>query len=169
MSFLLPEAGLLFWMLIAFGVVFFILYKYGFPVITSMIDERKKFIDDALHNAKLANEKLAGIEEQSRLILEKANAEQVNILREAVVVRDNIIKEAQEKAEAESARIVATAREQIRQEKEEALREIRTQVAELSLSIAEKVIRKELSDGNVNDEYMNTLLDEAFDDPKDKK
>ena len=160
---------MLFWMLIAFGVVFFILYKYGFPVITSMIDERKKFIDNALHNAKLANEKLAGIEEQSRLILEKANAEQVNILREAVVVRDNIIKEAQEKAEAESARIVATAREQIRQEKEEALREIRAQVAELSLSIAEKVIRKELSDGNVNDEYMNTLLDEAFDDPKDKK
>lgn len=169
MSFLLPEAGLLFWMLIAFGVVFFILYKYGFPVITSMIDERKKFIDDALHNAKLANEKLAGIEEQSRQILEKANAEQVKILREAVVVRDNIIKDAKEKAEAESARIVATAREQIRQEKEEALREIRAQVAELSLSIAEKVIRKELSNGNVNDKYMNTLLDEAFADPKGKK
>ena len=52
MSFLLPEAGLLFWMLIAFGVVFFILYKYGFPVITSMIDERKKFIDEALDNAR---------------------------------------------------------------------------------------------------------------------
>lgn len=169
MSFLLPEAGLLFWMLIAFGVVFFILYKYGFPVITSMIDERKKFIDDALHNAKLANEKLAGIEEQSRQILEKANAEQVKILREAIVVRDKIIKEAHEKAEAESARIVATAREQIRQEKDEALREIRAQVAELSLAIAEKVIRKELSDGNVHDEYMNTLLDEAFEAPNDKK
>ena len=140
MSFLLPEAGLLFWMLIAFGVVFFILYKYGFPVITSMIDERKKFIDDALDNAKLANEKLAGIEEQSRQILEKANAEQVKILREAVVARDNIIKEAQAKAETESAKIVATAREQIRLEKEDALREIRAQVAELSIAIAEKVI-----------------------------
>ena len=108
MSFLLPEAGLLFWMLIAFGVVFFILYKYGFPVITSMIDERKKFIDEALDNAKIANEKLAGIEEQSRLILEKANAEQVRILREAVVARDSIVKEAQEKAELESAKIIFT-------------------------------------------------------------
>ena len=110
MSLLLPEAGLLFWMLLAFGVVFFVLYKYGFPVITSMIDERKKFIDEALDNAKIANEKLAGIEEQSRLILEKANAEQVRILREAVVARDSIVKEAQEKAELESAKIIFTSK-----------------------------------------------------------
>lgn len=162
MSFLLPEAGLLFWMLIAFGVVFLILYKYGFPVITSMIDERKKFIDDALQNAKLANEKLADIEEQGRLILEKANAEQVRILREAVTVRENLIKEAHEKAEQESEKILATAREQIRQEKEDALREIRAQVAELSISIAEKVIRKELEGGKEREKFMDTLLDEAF-------
>lgn len=168
MSFLLPEAGLLFWMLVAFGVVFFILYKYGFPVITSMIDERKKFIDDALENARLANEKLAGIEEQSRQILEKANAEQVNILREAVVARDNLIKEAQAKAEVESAKILTMAREQIRQEKEDALRDIRAQVAEISISIAEKVIRKELANDKEHEAFMNSLLDEAFDSKKEK-
>ena len=168
MSFLLPEAGLLFWMLVAFGVVFFILYKYGFPVITSMIDERKKFIDDALENARLANEKLAGIEEQSRQILEKANAEQVSILREAVVARDNLIKEAQAKAEVESAKILTMAREQIRQEKEDALRDIRAQVAEISISIAEKVIRKELANDKEHEAFMNSLLDEAFDSKKEK-
>ena len=169
MSFLLPEAGLLFWMLIAFGVVFFILYKFGFPVITSMIDERKKFIDDALLNAKEANEKLAGIEKQSRLILEKANAEQVKILREAVAVRENIIKEAQEKAEMESGKIIASAREQINLEKEEALRDIRAQVAELSILIAEKIIRKELTDDKARDKYMDTLIDEAFSTEKGKE
>lgn len=169
MSFLLPEAGLLFWMLVAFGVVFFILYKYGFPVITSMIDERKKYIDEALENAKNANEKLAGIEEQSRQILEKANAEQVNILREAVVARDNLIKEAQAKAEMESAKILSMAREQIKQEKEDALREIRAQVAELSISIAEKVIRKELANDKEHEAFMNSLLDEAFDSQKEKE
>ena len=169
MSFLLPEAGLLFWMLIAFGVVFFILYKFGFPVITSMIDERKKFIDDALQNAKEANEKLAGIEEQSRLILEKANVEQVKILREAVAVRENIIKEAQEKAEMESGKIIASAREQINLEKEEALRDIRAQVAELSILIAEKIIRKELTDDKARDKYMDTLIDEAFSTEKGKE
>ena len=169
MSFLLPEAGLLFWMLVAFGVVFFILYKYGFPVITSMIDERKKYIDEALENAKNANEKLAGMEEQSRQILEKANAEQVNILREAVVARDNLIKEAQAKAEMESAKILSMAREQIKQEKEDALREIRAQVAELSISIAEKVIRKELANDKEHEAFMNSLLDEAFDSQKEKE
>ena len=169
MSFLLPEAGLLFWMLIAFGGVFFILYKYGFPGITSMIDERKKFIDEALDNAKIANEKLAGIEEQSRLILEKANAEQVRILREAVVARDSIVKEAQEKAELESAKIISAAKEQIKQEKEDALREIRAQVAELSIAIAEKVIRKELADDKAHDCFMDSLLDEAFDNKNDNK
>jgi F-type H+-transporting ATPase subunit b len=169
MSLLLPEAGLLFWMLLAFGVVFFVLYKYGFPVITSMIDERKKFIDEALDNAKLANARLAGIEEQGRLILEKANDEQVKILREAVAARDKIIKEAQEKAESEGARMLAEAREQIRQEKEDALREIRAQVAELSIAIAEMVIRKELSDDKAHDAYMDSLLDEAFVDIKDRK
>ena len=169
MSLLLPEAGLLFWMLLAFGVVFFVLYKYGFPVITSMIDERKKFIDEALDNAKLANARLAGIEEQGRQILEKANDEQVKILREAVAARDKIIKEAQEKAESEGARMLAEAREQIRQEKEDALREIRAQVAELSIAMAEKVIRKELSDDKAHDAYMDSLLDEAFVDIKDRK
>ena len=169
MSLLLPEAGLLFWMLIAFGVVFFILYKYGFPVITSMIDERKKFIDEALDNAKLANAKLAGIEEQSRLILEKANDEQVKILREAVVARDKIIKEAQEKAEQEGTKMLAVAREQIRQEKEDALREIRAQVAELSIAIAEKVVHKELADDTAQESFMDSLLDEAFVNTKDKR
>lgn len=169
MSFLLPEAGLLFWMLVAFGVVFFILYKYGFPVIISMIDERKKFIDDAVDNARIANERLAGIEQQSRQILENANAEQVKILREAVVTRDNIVKEAQVKAEEVSARIIATAREQIKQEKEDALREIRAQVAELSISIAEKVIGKELADENKNNAFMDALLGEAFDTQKERE
>ena len=169
MSLLLPDAGLLFWMLLAFGVVFLILYKYGFPVITSMIDERKKFIDEAIDNAKLANAKLADIEEQGRKILEKANDEQVKMLREAVVARDNIIKEAHEKAEAEGAKILADAREQIRQEKEDALREIRALVAELSVAIAEKVIRKELSDDKVHEAFMDSLLDEAFVNTKDKK
>ena len=164
MSLLLPEAGLLFWMLIAFGVVFFILYKYGFPVITSMIDERKKFIDEALDNANLA-----GIKEQSRLILEKANDEQVKILREAVVARDKIIKEAQEKAEQEGTKMLAVAREQIRQEKEDALREIRAQVAELSIAIAEKVVRKELADDTAHEAFMDSLLDEAFVNTKDKR
>lgn len=167
MSFLLPEAGLLFWMLVAFGIVFFVLYKFGFPVITSMIDERKKFIDDALRNAKEANEKLQGIEQQGRDLLEKARDEQARILREASDMRKQIIDEAREKAAEESAAMIAEARRVIQQEKEEALLDIRSQVAGLSIAVAEKLLRKELEGGNRQQVYAEELVDELVTAKKD--
>lgn len=162
MSFLLPETGLLFWMLLAFGVVFFILYKYAFPAILSSIDERKKFIDDALKNAQEANEKLARIEQQGNALIKAAQEEQARILKEAVSTRDRLLKEAHEKALDESEKIMAETRRHVQQEKEDAIREMRTQVAELSLSIAEKVLRKELSGDERQEAFTREMLDEAF-------
>ena len=161
MSLLLPDAGLLFWMLLAFGIVFFILYKYGFPVITGMIDERKRFIDDSLRNAKEANEKLANIKQESEAILKAAYDEQTRILREAAKIREQIINEACIKAGDEGEKMLAEVRTLIQHEKENAVREIRAQVAELSISIAEKVIRKELSTDAQQQEYTRILVDEA--------
>ena len=162
MSFLLPETGLLFWMLLAFGVVFFILYKYAFPAILSSIDERKKFIDDALKNAQEANEKLARIEQQGNALIKAAQEEQARILKEAVSTRDRLLKEAHEKALDESEKIMAETRRLVQQEKDNAIREMRTQVAELSLSIAEKVLRKELSGDERQEAFTREMLDEAF-------
>lgn len=161
MSLLLPDAGLLFWMLLAFGIVFFILYKYGFPVITGMIDERKRFIDDSLRNAKEANEKLANIKQESEAILKAAYDEQTRILREAARIREQIINEACVKAGDEGEKMLAEVRTLIQHEKENAVREIRAQVAELSISIAEKVIRKELSTDAQQQEYTRILVDEV--------
>lgn len=162
MSFLVPETGLLFWMLLAFGVVFFVLYKYGFPVITSMIDERKRFIDDALQNAKEANEQLAGIQRRGDELLKSAHDEQARIIRDAVAAREKLLAEAREKAHMESEKILQETRAVIRQEKEDALREIRAQVAELSLAIAEKVMRKELESDRQQQLYAKELADEAI-------
>lgn len=162
MSFLVPETGLLFWMLLAFGVVFFVLYKYGFPVITSMIDERKRFIDDALQNAKKANEQLAGIQRRGDELLKSAHDEQARIIRDAVAAREKLLAEAREKAHMESEKILQETRAVIRQEKEDALREIRSQVAELSLAIAEKVMRKELESDRQQQLYAKELADEAI-------
>lgn len=162
MSFLVPETGLLFWMLLAFGVVFFVLYKYGFPVITSMIDERKRFIDDALQNAKKANEELAGIQRRGDELLKSAHDEQARIIRDAVAAREKLLAEAREKAHMESEKILQETRAVIRQEKEDALREIRAQVAELSLAIAEKVMRKELESDRQQQLYAKELADEAI-------
>ena len=169
MSFLLPEAGLLFWMLLSFGILFFVLYKYGFPVIVSMIEARKKFIDEALTNAKEANERLKGVEAESRMILEKANEEQGRIIREAVATKEQRVSDAKKTAENEASRLLLEARETIRNEKEDALRELRGQVAELSIAIAGKVLRDKLSDGALEKEYINKLLDEALTEKESKK
>ena len=73
MSLLVPDSGLLFWMLLSFGIVFFVLAKFGFPVITKMVEERKKYIDQSLIVAKEANIQLANIKAEGESILTKAN------------------------------------------------------------------------------------------------
>ncbi len=169
MSILLPDFGLLFWMLVAFGIVFFILAKYGFPAITSMIDERKRFIDESLKSAREANERIANIKAEGEAILNAAREEQAKILREAAATREQLIKEAREKAEDEGNKMLQEAKRLIEQEKDEALCEIRNSVAELSLSIAEKILRKELSSDEAQQSYANKMVDEAVAQKADKK
>lgn len=166
MSLLLPDAGLLFWMLLAFGVVFLVLYKYGFPVITSMIDARKQYIDDALNEAKEAKAKLAGIEEECNGLINEARENQAKILREAVAAKEQIIAEARDKAAAETEMMISEAKKQIERERDEALNIIRTEVAKLSVAIAEKIVRKELEGGDRQLRYIDELVDETMNERK---
>ena len=101
MSLLVPDSGLLFWMLLSFGIVFFVLAKYGFPVIVKMVNERKEYIDRSLVVAKEANEQLANLKAEGETIMAKAHEEQARILNEAAATRDRIIKEAKEQARIE--------------------------------------------------------------------
>lgn len=164
---LLPDAGLLFWMLLAFGVVFLVLYKYGFPVITSMIDARKQYIDDALDEAKEAKAKLAGVEEECNALVNEARENQAKILREAVVAKEQIISEARDKAAAETEMMISEAKKQIERERDEALNSIRTEVAKLSIAIAEKIVRKELEEGDRQQRYIDELVDETMNGRKE--
>ena len=161
MSLLLPDAGLLFWMLLAFGVVFAVLYKYGFPIITSMVEARKKYIDDALKGAKEANAKIANIENECNWLIEEARKKQVEILREATAARDLIMKEAREKADADTEKMIADAKKEIEQQKDEALSALRDEAAKIAISVAEKVLRKELSDKASQQAYIEKLVDET--------
>lgn len=162
MSLLLPDSGLLFWMLLSFGVVFVVLAKYGFPVITKMVEERRSYIDRSLQVAREANEQLAHLKAESEALVASANKEQGRILREAMHERDAIIAEARKQAEVAAQKELEETRRQIRQEKEEAIRDIRRQVAILSVDIAEKVIRKSL-DGQQNQmEMIDRILDEML-------
>lgn len=158
---LTPDLGLLFWMLLAFLVVFFILAKFGFPAIVGMVEERKQYIDESLQKAHEANEKLASITTQSEQMLTEARERSAQIVKEAAATRDSIVASAQDKAREESARILAEAKQQIESEKEAALQEIRGEVAQLSISVAEKILRKQLSDDAAQMQYVNKLLDEV--------
>ena len=159
-SFLTPDFGLLFWMLIAFLVVFFILAKFGFPAIINMVEERKKYIDESLQSAREANEKLANIKAESEVILKEAQLRQSQILKDATATREKIIREAKEKASTEASRIVEEARAQIVAEREKSERDSREQIADLSIQIASKVHSKNLEKDNQQIEWIDHLLDE---------
>ena len=155
---LTPDLGLLFWMLLAFLVIFFVLAKFGFPVITNMVEERKAYIDDSLKKAHEANEKLANIQQEGENLLKEARERQQ---QEAAETRDAIVEQAQSKAREESSRIITEAKAQIEAEKQNAIADIRKQVAELSVQVAEKVLRKELSTDAAQMKYVDKLLDEV--------
>lgn len=161
MSLLLPDSGLLFWMTLVFLVVFFILKKWGFPSIIKMVNERKEYIDESLAKAEEANLRLANIQKQGEELLMEAREKQAQILREASETRETIVGQAQEKAREESAHILSEAKAEIESQKQAAIRDIRSQVAELSVQIAEKILHKELSDSAEQTQLIDSLLDEV--------
>ncbi len=161
MSLLLPDSGLLFWMALVFIIVFLILWKFGFPSIIKMVNDRKAYIDNSLQKASEASEKLANIEKEGETLLRTAREKQATILKEASETRTAIVEKAQEQAHEEGARILADAKIEIESEKQAAIRDIRTQVTELSVQIAEKILRQNLSSEEAQTELIGRLLDEV--------
>ena len=160
-SIITPDPGLLFWMLLAFLVVFWVLAKYGFPAIINMVDERNKYIDESLRKAHEAQERLANIEKEGESILQEAREKQALILKEAAATRDAMVEKAQEKARAEGARLMDEAKAAIEQEKKAAIADIRQQVAALSVDIAEKVLKQNLKDDKSQMDLIDRMLDEV--------
>ena len=160
-SFLTPDFGLLFWMLVAFLVVFFILAKFGFPAIINMVEERKKFIDESLKSAREANEKLSHVKTESDEILKNAHAQHAQIIKEAQQMRDKIIGEAKVKATSEGARMIEEAHMQIEADRQKAERANKETIVNLSVKIAGKVISKHLETEEKQEEWINELLSEV--------
>ena len=165
MSLITPDFGLLVWMTLIFAILFLILAKFGFPIITGMVDKRSERIADSIKLAKEAEEKIAKMSQEQAQMIEQAHKEQAQILKDAADARDAMIAKAQEQAREEASKIIEQARTQIAAEKEDALRDIRREVASLSVSIAEQVVRKDLS----SDESQLALIDKLFDEVSNQK
>ncbi len=162
MSLLTPDIGLLFWMTLSFGIVFFILAKYGFPVINRAIEKRNQYINDSLEAAREAETRLAALHVEGEALLEDARRERNLLLHEAQEMKKKIISEAREEAEAEARLQMEKATIEIEETKKRAIGEIRGQIAEISVAIAAKVLGSKLESSEQQDRLIERLLDDEL-------
>jgi F-type H+-transporting ATPase subunit b len=160
MDLITPQFGLIFWMVVTFLTVLFILKKFAWKPILSALSEREKNIQDALDTAKKTKEEMTALKADNERLIQEARAERDQMLREARDTKDAIIAESKAKAQAESNKILAAARETINSEKMAAITELKNQVASMSIDIAEKILRHELS----NDEKQKALVENLVKD-----
>lgn len=160
MDLITPGLGLVVWMTLAFLVVLFILKKFAWKPILESIHQREQTIENALKQAELARAEMEKLQAANEDLLRKAREERDVILKEARDQKDAIIAEAKNRTKVEQNRIIEQARETIRNEKLAAITELKNQVATLSLEIAEKVLRAELSNENKQKTVIDNLVNE---------
>jgi len=160
MEILIPQLGLFFWSLLIFVILLFLLSRFAWKPIMKGIKDREESIQNALDEAKKAREEMSNLQADNERLLAEARAERDELLKEAREMKEKMIKDAKDEAEKEATRIVENAREQIQGEKRAALTEIKNQVGALSLEIAEKVLRQELSNPAAQKEVVEKLVKE---------
>lgn len=161
MNLVTPDTGLLFWMVVIFGIVFFLLAKFGFPVITDMVDKRSAKIAQSLKDADTIKAQMAQWKDEQSKMLEETRREQTQMIREATETKARIIADAKAEAKSQADAMIANAKLQIEAEKESALRDVRKEIALLSVQVAEKVLRHELDDSGSQRAFIESLVDEA--------
>lgn len=160
MELITPDFGLLFWMTLAFGIVFFVLAKFAFPVINGMLKKREEEINNALELAERTHKEMEELQVNNEQLLQQAREERVKMLNEAKQLADKFIEDAKVKANEEKDRIIENAKEMIEHEKMAATTEIKNQIADISIQVAEKIIAKKLDSDKEQLEYINRLLEE---------
>jgi F-type H+-transporting ATPase subunit b len=160
MSLLTPDFGLLFWMLVSFVIVFAILAKYGFPVITKAVNERRDYIQQSLDKAEEANRALEGIRQKSEELMADIERKRLEIIKQAVADANLIIQKANDEATKQGKEKLDDAIRMIEMHKQKAIGEIRSQVALLSVDIAGKILRHRLDDMENQEELVSAFLDE---------
>jgi len=156
-----PGIGLIFWMTLSFLVVLFILKKFAWKPILKAMHERENTIDEALHAADRAREDMKKLKFDNEELLKQAKEERDEILKEARKIKDSIIEESKVKANEEANRIIESAAETIKHEKLAAITDLKNQLATLSIDIAEKLIKEELSTNIKQQDYIRKLVDEV--------
>ena len=158
---LTPAFGTVIWATVAFLVVLFLLRKFAWGPILTALQERERGIAEALGAADRARMEMAALNSENERLLQEARAERDRMLREAREMGDAVVAEARSKAKAEADREVAAARDAIAVERKAALADIKVEVANLSLDIAEQVLRRQLDRPAVQAELVDRLIEES--------
>lgn len=153
-----PGIGLIFWTTIVFISLVLLLGKFAWKPILNSIKSREESIEEALKSAEKAKLEMQALKTGNEKILAEARAERDALLKEARDTKEAIVNEAKTKAKSEAERILSSAREQITNEKNAAITELKNQVATLSIEIAEKILKSELSSDDKQKALVTTLM-----------
>lgn len=156
-----PGIGTFFWMLVSFAILCLILGKWGWPMLLKSLKKREEAIAESLNAAEKAREEMKHLVAHNEELLAQAKRERDEILHNARLASEQIIEEARSKATQEADRIVESARDNINYEKLKAMHDLKNQIGELSINIAEKLIKSELSDREKANHIIQHELDNA--------
>lgn len=155
-----PEFGLVFWMFVAFAVLFLVLAKWGWPAIMKSVESRADLIDKGVEYAQNAKEQLDHAREEAEKYIDEARKQQAEMLRDADRMKTQIIEEARNEAQKEAKKQMDAAKVAIEQSRKEAELRFRDEVSSFALEIASKVVRKQMADEKAQFQLVNSLLDE---------
>jgi F-type H+-transporting ATPase subunit b len=161
MDLVTPDIGLLFWTFLSFAILFFILKKFAWKPIVKTVNDRENSIKEALASAEAAKKEMQNLTADNERILKEARAEREAMMKEGRELKSKMISDAKDEAKLTADKIVALAQEAIESEKKSAMAELKNQVASLSIDIAEKVVKNELSDKNKQLKLVEDLLGDA--------
>ena len=155
-----PDFGLIFWMFVAFGVLFLILWKFAWPVILKSDDSRADLIDKGVEHAQNAKEQLDHAQQSADELIKSAQRRQADMLREADRLKSQIVDEARTAAQAEAQKVMDAAQASIVQQQKEAEEALRGSVGAIALDIAQKVVQQRLADDKAQQQLVDKLLTE---------
>ena len=158
MQLVTPAIGLMFWTVVIFILLLVILKKFAWKPILKAVDDRNNSITEALSSAEKAKAEMEQLSANNEKILQEARIERDSIIKEARAIKENTISEAKRKASSEAEKIILSAKEQISNEKMKAMTELKNEIADISIQMAEKIIKSELKDGKSQKKLIEETL-----------
>lgn len=162
MNLITPDSGLLFWMVLIFAIVFFILAKFGFPIITGSVRKREAHIAESLQKAAQAQKTFESMDATCRKMLDDTASQQAQMLEQARAASTQMVEDAKTRAAAEGAAMIERAREEIATQQKEALRELQNVVVEMSVAVSEKILRGKLTTSAEQMDQINRWVEDEI-------